>query len=574
MNILEKIENNFSMHEAKWAFFFTLWLFIIVISFGTLGYETNDDIMITALLKGLFGLVSSSDGVFVSPLLGGILFLLYKLLPAAPWFSLFLYSGVVLACFLAALTILVTIRTVGGKIAGLFGVAFFISLVSLQINSGAVSLLLWVTGCAFLLQTIRRNKSQNLWVWLASLQIAIAYLLRPSLLPLLILLATPMFIRLGQSGAKKFILCALGPFIVVLILNILVSFLFQRDSSNYHEFNKIRSEFNDTSRALPGDKTPQALLAAEWSKEDYVVSLNWWLHDASFFNSEQIKTFLEGNASKSSIFVFDTWKRNLIENIIYLKLIILWIMVLLCTLKFDEIRKIKYSDILLYVFLMSATLLLMGIRFPQRVSYPCFFMLFLNAAQIFNVPSQNNGRAFLRIVPPIISIVYCLYLFFPIVNQKTKVIKQNTSIKNHFEQSLETILQANGSDSIIVDVNPQLFPVIYFPFRENDALLSSRILPGGWLVGAPAYLDFLNREGLGDRTTAVSSMIGNRRIVFRFWDSNLLPFEEYKKIFLKYLRQRYGTVAGTNRRIDLKILKDYRQGTRGLLYFQLESYPL
>lgn len=575
MTVLEKMGNFFSTQQAKWAFFFTFGLFFIVISFGTLGYETNDDIMITALLKGLFGLAASSDGVFVSPLLGGFLFLLYKLLPAVPWFSLFLYFGVVLACFLAALTILMTIRTVGGKIAGLSGVALFISLVALQINSGAVSLLLWVTGCAFLLQAVRHKKTQNLWVWLASLQIAYAYLLRPSLLPLLILLATPMFTSLVQSGGKRFILCVLGPFIVVFISSVLVSFVLKKDINfDYQEFNSIRSEFNDTSRSLPGDKTTKALFAAGWSKEDYVVSLNWWLHDASYFNSRQIKTFLESNSSKSSIFVVDTWKKNLTDNIIHLKLIFIWLLVLLCTLSFDEIKNINYLEVIIYIFLIFGVFVLMGIRFPQRVSYPCFFMLFLYLAQIFNIPSKNKRTAFFRIVPPIIFIVYSLYLFLPLANQKVNGIKQNVSIKNHFELSLVNILKANGTDSIIVDVNPQLFPVIYFPFRENGEFLSTRIMPGGWLVGAPAYLDFLHREGLGDRSTAVPSMIDNRRIVFRFWDTKILPFEEYKEIFLKYLQRRYGAVAGNNRFIDLKILQDYRQGTRGLVYFQLESHRL
>ena len=303
MKILAGMDENISQHKGKIALAFTLGLMAILIYLRTVRYEVNDDMAITALVKGLFGLTPSAEGVFISPFLGGLLFLLYKFIPAVSWFSLFLYSGIALACLLGSMTMLLTIRTMLGKVAGLLGVAFFISLTALQVNFAAVSLLLWVTGCTFLLFSVRLNLPRNLWFWLASSQLAAAYLLRPSLLLLLILLAAPSFLTLLLAG-RRVAWCALAPLVVALTLSLTSGLVLRGGDaySHYQEFNKIRSEFNDTARALRNSQTPQALLAAKWSNEDYLVTQNWWLHDSTFFNAGQISTFLEKKCSKISKF--------------------------------------------------------------------------------------------------------------------------------------------------------------------------------------------------------------------------------------------------------------------------------
>lgn len=574
MKTLEKTAHVNSRDEVKIALFFTIGLIAIFFYLGTVRYEVNDDMAITALVKGLFGLTPSAEGVFISPFLGGLLFLLYKLLPAVSWFSLFLYSGVALACFSGSLTILMTVRTIGGRVAGLLGVAFFVCPTVFQVNFAAVCLLLWVTGCAFLVHAVRRNMPQNVWFWLAAAQLAAAYLLRPSLLFILILLAVPLFLAL-LGGGRKVARCALTPLIFILTLSLL-SGLFIRGGETYaayQEFNKIRSEFNDTSRALNNTQTPQALFAAKWSNEDYLVSLNWWLHDSTFFNTEQIRTFLDKNAPKAANFTIEDVKQAFSAHTVYLLAILFWILVLVLANKPQQLKNIRTLDLLLYLFLLAAVLFLMGVRFPPRVAYPCFLLLFLNSLIIFDGLHENNGLFFGSIAPPLLFIIFLAYAVAPIASQKMKEVEQITGTKKYIDQSLVGVLQKNGRDSIIVDVNPHILPTNYLPFQENDVILKTRIMPGGWQVGSPAYLDFLQREGLGNRSTVVAAMIDNRRIIFRFWDSRYLPFETYvKNIFLRHLRQRY-TVSGSDRDIDLKILKDDRQGTNGLIYFQVVTTP-
>lgn len=561
-------------YEVKIALVFTLALMVAFFCFGAVRYEVNDDMAITALVKGLFGLAPGAEGVFISPFLGGVLFSLYKILPNVSWFSLFLYSGVVVSCFLGGLSILLAIRSVSGKIAGLAGVAFFLSLTAFQINFAAVSLLLWVTGCVYLLHSVRRGLPENTCFWLASSSLAVAYLLRPSLLPILLLLAVPLFFTL-LLGGRRVALLVVSPLLVALTLSLLSGMVIRGgdDYSEYQEFNKIRSEFNDTSRSLRNAQTPQALFAAKWSNEDYLVTQNWWLHDSTFFNSEQITAFLEKNGSKSASFNASDMKRNFSSHIIYSLVILLWALVLLLANKPTKLTKIQIVNLLLYFFLIAVVLILMGIRFPPRIAYPCFLMLFLSSLLFFDDFQESHGLFSLKIVPPLLFVFFLIYSFAPIARQKIAEVEGTKWAKKYIDQSLKTILQTNGSDSVIVDVNPGFVPTNYFPFQENDPILKSRVMPFGWLVGTPAYLDFLQREGLGDRSTVVAKMIDNRRIVFRFWDSQYLPFEAYvKSDFLRHLRQRY-TVPGSDRHLELKILNDHREGGNGLVYFQVVTVP-
>ncbi len=565
--------HNISKYDVKIALFFTIGLIALFFCFGAVRYEVNDDMGITSLVKGLYGRTPSAEGVFLSPLLGGLLFFLYKLFPAIPWFSLFLYTGVALAFFLGSLTILLVGRTVGGKGAGLLGVAFFISLTAFQINFAAVSLLLWITGCAYIVPSVRRKLPQNIWFWLASSSLAAAYLLRPSLLLILILLALPMFLTLMLAG-RRVTWCALSPLIMALTLNLFSGMVIRGDVySEYKVFNKIRGEFHDTSRASWNSKTPQALVAAHWSKEDYIVSKSWWLHDSTFFNTEQISTFLDKNGSMLSKFNIENIKQNISRYAVYLWVLLAWILVLLLASKPHQLRELRGGNLFLYFFLIAVVLLLMGIRFPQRVAYPCFLMLFLNSLIIFDDFQEKSCWFFLKIAPPLLFIIFLTYSFVPIASERMNDIKQIKETKKYIDQSLRVVLEINGPDSIIVNANTNI-PPNYLPFQENDPILKIRLLPGGWSVGTPVYLDFLKREGLGDRSTAVASMIDNRRVVLRFWESEHQTFEGWaKNIFLKHLRQRY-TISGSERYINLKIIQDHRQGVNGLVYFQLVTVPL
>lgn len=562
-------------YEGMIALAFTLGLMVLFISLGSIRYEANDDMAVISLVKGLFGLTPSAEGVFISPFLGGTLFFLYKFFPAVSWFSLLLYIGLVLACFSGCMTILMTIRSVGGKIAGLTGVAFFICLIAMQISFAAVSLLLWVTGCIFLLHAVRRNLPKNLWFWLAAAQLAAAYLLRPSLLPLFLLVAVPLFLTLVLRGERRVALYTLTPLIVVLILSLLSGMVIRSGDAytKYEEFNKVRSEFTDTSRSFYNALTPLAVFQAGWSADDYNVSQNWWLYDSTFFSTEKIKLFLENNSEASSVFDIEFAKENFVIYIVYFSIIIMWLFVVFFSNKLRANREINIIYACIFVFLISVVLVLMGIRFPPRISFPLFFMLFLNSTTIFGDTGKDASSLFLKITPPLIFVIFMAYVFTPIASQKMDEIKKIKDEKTYMEQSLEVVLQMNGTDSIIVDVNPHVLPNTALPFRENDPQLKTRVMPGGWLVGAPVYFDFLQREGLGDGSNTVAAMIDNRRLVFRFWDAPRLPFNEYvEKYFLKYLRQRY-TVPGSDRTIELKILKDHRQRGLGLIYFQLVTVP-
>ena len=83
-----EIKSSFIKYPGSIALAFTIGLLVVFFWVGAFHYEVNDDVGITALVKGLFGFKASPNGIFISLLLGNGLFSLYEYFPLISWFSL------------------------------------------------------------------------------------------------------------------------------------------------------------------------------------------------------------------------------------------------------------------------------------------------------------------------------------------------------------------------------------------------------------------------------------------------------------------------------------------------------
>jgi len=211
----------------------------------------------------------------------------------------------------------------------------------------------------------------------------------------------------------------------------------------------------------------------------------------------------------------------------------------------------------------------MGVRFPNRIAFPCFFMLILYSTLFFNDVEKQSKLAMPRVLSISVFIVFLIFISTQIAKSRIEHVETLKKVKAYMDHSVRMVLEKNGADSIIVNVSPHLMPPNYFPLQENDVALKTKILLGGWFIGSPAYLAFLQEEHLGNRSTVVSSMINNRQVILRFWDSaGLLSGGYLQQYFLPHLRQRYQDSEGNNE-IEIKILSDFRHEGKGLIYFQL-----
>ncbi len=550
----------------------TVGLVLLHIWLGEIAYEVNDEVGIIAQLKGLFGRPPVNDGVFISPVLGTALFLGYKFFPALPWFSLLLYIGMCLSCFMAIYTVLESDGGLWGKLACLLGVVVFITQLLLLISFTATCLMLWIVSCAFLFLAVKNGSPWGVAHWFAAGQLALAYLLRPGLAPILMVFSVPLLLIVLQRGSRIVSLRIFLPLLVVAVLGGICNMLPKGEEyERYERFNQIRGEFTDTARSSRTDSTSQALFAADWSFEDYTVMKNWWFHDGNIFSSEKIEKFLDLNANVEQKFSFNFFKLSLKDNFVLILLLFTWGGIwLLPTLKVKK----NLLWVLVFTGMILAVFVLMGVRFPRRVALPGFFMLFLYGYIMADGPPlRSRLMSVISNMCVILVVSGVLVFFIPAFREGMASYPGRLGIKNYLDRTLFAVTEANGPDTLLVDVNPHILPLNYFPFTENDPILQTAVLGTGWLVDAPVYLDQLQNAGLGGRATAVSSMIDNPRVVLRFWDSGWLVFNNYVRgAFLRHLRQHY-TVAGSGRKVDVQVFRDFRQNGNGMIYFRLVTVP-
>lgn len=532
--------------------------------FGILSYEINDDIYITAILKGLFGFETNGNGVFISPLLSLILFKLYDKFSEFQFFSFIIYIGVVLSFFLTQYTIL-KLKDTTQKIITSFGIVIFILPSVLRISFTATCLLLWISATAFLFYAIKENEDVGFFHHLASFQLALAYLLRPGLYPLFFLFSLPLILVLISNKSSVSFYKFFFPLFLCFVINFGVFYLGKNDVNiKFQEFNRIRAEFTDTSRSAPTAKTNMALFSVGWTYDDYVVTKNWWLHEKETFNIESVEKFLTINSGKEEIFKYDSFLYHLKDYATEFFIAIFWGLIVFF---FSKKSKQPIFYLLAFcVFILSISIL-MGIRFPARIAYPCFFALLLNGSLFWKL--ESKGVFYDRLLLGGVSLAFLIafsLVFFPNFEKLVSDYRTQRQTKKYIDGTINNILEINGKNTIIVDINPHVLPMNYFPFEENDAILKTPILATGWLVGSSTYYKQIKELNLGDRRTLVNNMIDNKRVVLRFWDSRILPLSGYVYgPFLRHLRHNYSPT------INLEILRDFRfQGT-GLVYLRITS---
>lgn len=563
-----------SKSNISYAFVFTITLILVHMWFGVVTYEANDDLWMIALVKGLFGLAPGYDGIYISPLLGILMFFSYKFMPSWQWYSMFLYVGTAVSCFSASYAVLRSAGGICGKVAGLLGIGFFVSLVAMKINFSAVGLLLWVTGCAVLLSAARKEYSWGTIDWLAAGQLAVAYLLRPDIAPILLTFAIPLLLILLLSGTRQVASRILLPLLVVVVLGVFCSVIVRGGEtySRYFNYIKARGIFHNTLRGSMTANTGPASFAVGWNYDDFNVMKNWWIYDGDIFSFEKIEKFMDVNAASRNLFSFDMFKNNFNAKKIAVVLIIAWGVAWI--IGYNK-EKNWYWWFLLLVIMCLPVFYLMGVRFPPRISVPSLFMLFLYGAVLTG--RNYNNTQFVSIVTEIskLAIVVALGVCLVPELQGRVASAEATSInKQYLDRSLLEVIRVNGPDSIIVDVNPASLPLTSSPFEENDPVLKIPVLGPGWLIETPAYLEQVQRAGLGGQKAVVPAMIDNPRVVLRFWDSPWLSFSSYVKgTFLRHLRQNYN-VPESGRTIDVNVVKDFRQNGAGVVYFRLVTIPL
>ncbi len=556
----------------------------LLLAFGNCQFETNDDMSMIKMLSGQQGLKATADAVFLSLPLSSLLYQLYKIANFIPWYSLFLYSCLLVGCTIGLRTIFSTGNSVVTKISYIVAFLGFYSYLVCQLNFAGVSLFLWLTAISHISLANLTRKPDSISDVFVGCLLGISFLIRPDILLFALLFSLPAVPSFFIYFSKKRLFATLAPLMVTLLLTLGCTSM-QRDSAEYRsfsEFNKVRSQLVDTHLAEPNAQTMEAMKNTGWTIFDYMLAGDWWFHDAKIYNKNTFSSFITKNSNNilgliSFSYAVDTIKNNAFSLII----------ILLCTVQliagtFGGVRikgKIYYLQLFLTVITLSIIVSMTAMRFPPRIAIPVFSYLLLLGIALR--PYYNNRQTTGGFLQTCIYGFFCaavLYLTF--YNYRTYEDNRSTSkqIKNFTEQTIPLVQKISGPDTIFVNANVSN---ISFnsesanPLKEYRDMAPFINFPGGWLIASPPYNTFLRENGFIDRNHAVPRMIDNGKVVFCFWQSPLDNFEQFSEFFLAHLGMRYASEF-PGKTFQLETVYDSRgvRGNFGWIFFRIHGVPM
>ncbi|NMA73222.1 MAG: metallophosphoesterase family protein [Bacteroidales bacterium] len=165
---------------------------------GRMIFESNDDMAMIAILSGRYGDIAIPDGIFISSILSHILYFGYNLFPSLPWYSAFMYFCQIVACFLFYKNI---IRVFKDNASRAVLIIVFISLYSYmfyRLNFASTSLFLWfsVVTYVFVELIFKPCNYEKRNLALLSMLLSFSYFIRPTVLPIALILSLPFFVTL------------------------------------------------------------------------------------------------------------------------------------------------------------------------------------------------------------------------------------------------------------------------------------------------------------------------------------------------------------------------------------------
>ena len=315
-------EDNIKFLKLAFIIFTPLFVMAIMFLIADPIYDNPDDMRIIAIYSGQLGYPISNDAVFISSILGTIFKNLYSLSPYVPWYSLTLYLLHFISLCMG-LKIIISIYT--STRTRLFCIFCFFSLYSLifyRLSFTSTSLLLSLITMIYILYLNLEGQKPKINEFILGFFLMIAFLLRPSIDKIVIAFTFPIFISFFMTKVRKRFIYTVLPVLALMIL----SFFFseelisgQRYNDDYSNLQSARSRLVDTMAGFPGEKTYDALYAADWTEADYLLALVWyWTHNDEVYSADRIKMFLNHNDVSNFPISLQAFRFYLSQNASYL----------------------------------------------------------------------------------------------------------------------------------------------------------------------------------------------------------------------------------------------------------------
>ncbi|QHJ06629.1 hypothetical protein [Hymenobacter busanensis] len=361
-------------------------LLVLLVAFGPgCYYETNDDVVITLLLRGRTAVAPVTNLHLYFHGWAALLAWLYTQWPAVPWYGLLLYALLTLAlvllfAFLDRLLLRAVPQTPWRTaLLVLFFFAAFLEHV-LWFNYLRVPVLLAGSAVLFAAQRARSPK----WPWVvAFLCLTAAWAIRPSGALLGVVAVAPAAGWLvGRRGlgiaAVAFGLCVSGAAVL--------AFISTPDAARYRRLDVLKSNFNDYHLTRPAPRTAADSLGVSMVQE-------WLLADSIIVNEALFARALPVDAP---YFATHTAPEKLLMVVTQLArdyFLVLLLNLGLVVVGRRHAQPPPYWGLLLTGILALLLALGIGLKLPPRVALPLLTLFTVaNAVAVFPTLSLDNFR--------------------------------------------------------------------------------------------------------------------------------------------------------------------------------------
>lgn len=358
-----------------------LLLFILLLLLFTPKFMTTDDLRMSFIISGKYGMLEASDYIlFSNVLIGKLLKFLFSVFKSD---SLYGYYLLTLLFFGNTSINYMLLKRQGFRNGFTYFLLFFFCVsvfMILNLQFTIVACFLAIVGVLFVASWNNLSEKKDLYLYLGS-----AFLIASSLVRfdsfILILVLSSFYFLYDFLKVKKL---KLSHYILGAIVGL--AFLLQQYSVNcynstdrFYEFNAERAKITDygVQERLTNEELHPALKQANWSNNDLRMMNNWFFSDTTIYSLENTSKFTKqcGTGLKefklSKLYLIDDIK----ENYLLFLLMLLFLMILIFRLgqKKAVIMNVIFC-FLLIIGLLSFMFFYMR-NPPLRIFFPCIAFL-------------------------------------------------------------------------------------------------------------------------------------------------------------------------------------------------------
>ncbi|MFZ5571364.1 MAG: hypothetical protein ACOZF0_13230 [Thermodesulfobacteriota bacterium] len=514
------------------AFAATAVLFLLILIFFPVRYETNDDF---ALVYELSGPSATPVSFVLNPITSHFLFYAYRLFPGIPWYGTWLYGSIFLAIFLIiSILIRISHRLVLLWIGPFFLILLFRTIAFPGITSATLLLLFAVflnildwglTGrCPF----PRKRMHQALLM----IGLFMGFLLRWELATYALVFLVPVLICCKPSRQLYCRSVLSGVLLILLLYPVFLTYLNSGNRQPYNEYSKLRKIFHDTEKGYYyEDITPAALGKAGWSYNDFVLFRNWWfLYDHLHFNKEKLTAFLQENTPLQK----KPFLRHAIERVTeafgnskqptILFLLSAMLLFLFRILYPPGAMKQDFLKRSISISMTTAGVLFFAYyRFEPRIYFPLYaYLLGMMAILLYHdcpgMPARISvfhKMIWCAVIPFSIGTIGLVYIIGDIQLQDLSASYRNKQfIRHQFEKVDPNLINKDSALLIVLNPLDNIMIETIHPLKEKKDYPDFTILPFGWQINSPQYVRLLEEFGVFDKDSFLRWTLDNRNV---FW---------------------------------------------------------